>query len=68
VPGSHRSVNEGDSITVGKIGVEPYVEYHQVTLQSIINVLDDTINLIALNIKSFWWVQSRKPASELLGG
>ncbi len=65
-----QSVNEGDSITVGKIGVEAYVEYHQVTLpKAVINGLDDTINLIALNIKSFWWVLSgAKPASELLGG
>ena len=65
-----QSVNEGDSITVGKIGVEAYVEYHQVTLpKAFINGIDDTINLIALNIKSFGWVLSgAKPASELLGG
>jgi regulator of sigma E protease len=64
------AVKEGDSVTVGKIGIETYVEHHKVSFpKSIINGIDDTFNLLALNVKGFWWVLSgAKPASELIGG
>lgn len=67
------SVEEKDSTgvqRVGKIGIEPYFEHHEVSLpRAVWNGINGTIGLIGLNIKGLWWVFSgTKSAKEVIGG
>ena len=67
------SVEEKDTANVrqvGKIGIEPYFEHHEVSFpKAILNGLDGTFSLIALNIKGLWWVfTGTKSAKEVIGG
>jgi regulator of sigma E protease len=68
-----QKVEEKDSSTVqevGKIGVEPYFEYHSISFpKSVMNGLGDTFDLLALNMKGLWWILTgAKPAKDLIGG
>jgi len=66
---SEKSSN-GEEIQVGKIGISFYLEYREIGPgQAVINGVENTYKMIALNMRGLWWVISgTKSASEIIGG
>ena len=67
---SDTETEEESVIKVGKIGISYYYEYKKLSLPaSLWNGIDNTYQLIVLNIKGIYWVLSGiKQAKEVLGG
>jgi len=61
---------DGESERVGKIGIGLYYESRDIPVTSAIqNGFHNTISLIQLNLRAFWWVLSgTKSANEIIGG
>ena len=60
----------GQTILVGKIGIEQYFEHHPVSLpKAVYNGFNNTFRLMALNMRGLWWVLTgTKSAKEVVGG
>ena len=61
---------EGNTINVGKIGIEYYYEQQPVSMPyALYSGFEKTIGLIGLNMRGLWWVISgTKSAREVVGG
>jgi len=61
---------EGKEITIGRIGIQPYIERQELALIPSITVgFKKTIFITGLNIKALWWlVTGKKAARDMIGG
>jgi regulator of sigma E protease len=62
--------NDGNEISVGRIGVYIYYETYEIGFfQAIENGIHNTFALIGLNMRGLWWViTGTKSASDVIGG
>lgn len=71
IPKSEQEVNEaGETETVGKIGIGPYVEHRKIGFfTSMVKGFENTIFVTQLNVKALGWlVTGKKSPKEILGG